>query len=75
MSSLRADLSIAVGGLNLETPVVIASGVWPYDPALWSPERLEGVGALCTKAVSLHPRCRRTLPFSGTLPEAQRRWS
>lgn len=56
MSSLRADLSIAVGGLNLETPVVIASGVWPYDPALWSPERLEGVGALCTKAVSLHPR-------------------
>ncbi len=56
MNSLRADLSIAVGGLNLETPLVIASGVWPYDPALWSPERLEGVGALCTKAVSLQPR-------------------
>ena len=56
MNSLRADLSIAVGGLNLETPVVIASGVWPYDPVLWSPERLEGVGALCTKAVSLQPR-------------------
>ncbi len=56
MNYLRADLSIAVGGLNLETPLVIASGVWPYDPALWSPERLEGVGALCTKAVSLQPR-------------------
>jgi len=56
MNSLRADLSIAVGGLNLETPLVIASGVWPYDPALWSPERLEGVGALCTKGVSLQPR-------------------
>ncbi len=56
MNSLRADLSSSVGGLNLKTPVVIASGVWPYDPALWSPERLEGVGALCTKAVSLHPR-------------------
>jgi dihydroorotate dehydrogenase (NAD+) catalytic subunit len=56
MNSPRADLSAAVGGLILETPVVIASGVWPYDPALWSSERLEGVGALCTKAVSLHPR-------------------
>ena len=44
MNSLRADLSSSVGGVNLKSPVVIASGVWPYDPALWSPERLEGVG-------------------------------
>jgi dihydroorotate dehydrogenase (NAD+) catalytic subunit len=56
MNSLRADLSASAGGLKLVSPVVIASGVWPYEPDLWSPERLEGVGALCTKAVSLHPR-------------------
>ncbi|MGI6251990.1 MAG: dihydroorotate dehydrogenase [Aminivibrio sp.] len=56
MNSPPFDLSSEVGGLTLRTPVVIASGVWPYEPALWSPDRLEGVGALCTKAVSLNPR-------------------
>ena len=56
MSFRAFDLSSRVGGLKLETPVVIASGVWPYEPAMWSPGRLEGVGAVCTKAVSLNPR-------------------
>jgi len=56
MTFLPADDSVNVGGLSLGSPVVIASGVWPYEPALWSPERLEGVGALCTKAVSLNSR-------------------
>jgi len=49
-------MHVSLGGLNLESPVIIASGVWPYDAELWSPERLEGVGALCTKAVSLNGR-------------------
>ena len=52
----RTEMSVSVGGLNLESPVIIASGVWPYEADLWSPERLEGVGALCTKAVSLNGR-------------------
>ena len=53
----RPDLMAStVGGLPLSSPVVIASGVWPYDPALWTADRLEGVGALSTKAVSLAPR-------------------
>ncbi len=56
MSCRPFDLSSQVGGLNLRTPVVIASGVWPYEPALWATDRLEGAGALCTKAVSLNPR-------------------
>lgn len=56
MNSPRADLSLNVGGLKLETPVVVASGVWPYEPAFWKAEHLEGVGALCTKAVSLTSR-------------------
>jgi len=49
-------MHVPLGGLNLESPVIIASGVWPYEAELWSPERLEGVGALCTKAVSLNGR-------------------
>jgi len=49
-------MHVSLGGLNLESPVIIASGVWPYEAELWSPERLEGVGALCTKAVSLNGR-------------------
>jgi len=52
----RTEMSVSVGGLNLGSPVIIASGVWPYEAELWSSERLEGVGALCTKAVSLNKR-------------------
>ncbi|OPZ38597.1 MAG: Dihydroorotate dehydrogenase B (NAD(+)), catalytic subunit [Synergistetes bacterium ADurb.BinA166] len=54
--SSKTDLSIEVGGLKLASPVIIASGVWPQDAEFWSPGRLEGVGALCTKAVGLKPR-------------------
>lgn len=51
-----ADLRVEIGGVSLESPVIIASGVWPYEEDLWKPERLQGVGALCTKAVSLGSR-------------------
>ena len=54
--SSRTEMYVSLGGLRLESPVIIASGVWPYEAELWSPERLEGVGALCTKAVSLNGR-------------------
>ena len=54
--SSRTEMHLSLGGLCLESPVIIASGVWPYEAELWSPERLEGVGALCTKAVSLKGR-------------------
>ncbi len=49
-------LSGEIAGVLLETPVIIASGVWPYDPQLWRRGNLPGVGALCTKAVSCSPR-------------------
>lgn len=48
----RVDLSVKIGALELSTPVVIASGVWPYEEAFWGAEKLEGVGAVCTKAIS-----------------------
>ena len=58
--SSRTEMHVSLGGLDLESPVIIASGVWPYEAELWSPERLEGVGALCTKAVSLNGRAGNT---------------
>lgn len=54
--SLTADLAVEAGGLSLPSPVIIASGVWPQEAEFWTPERLEGVGALCTKAVGLRAR-------------------
>ncbi len=56
MTVSNNPLATDVGGLRLESPVIIASGVWPYVPELWREDRLHGVGALCTKAVSLKPK-------------------
>jgi len=52
----RTDLTVTIGSMELETPVVVASGVWPYEPEFWSSEKLEAIGAVCTKAISLHAR-------------------
>lgn len=56
MTSKDNPLSVDLGEIRLSSPIIIASGVWPYDEELWSPERLQGIGALCTKAVTLEPR-------------------
>lgn len=66
--SLRTE----VGGVNLETPVIVASGVWPMDPGLWPEGFLEGVGAICSKGLTLAPRpgnpgCRIMETYSGVL--------
>lgn len=53
---MNINLSVKVGELELRSPVVIASGVWPYEEEFWSPDKLKGVGAVCTKAVSLGAR-------------------
>lgn len=53
---MSVDLSVKVGELKFCSPVVIASGVWPYEEDFWGGERLNGVGALCTKAISLAAR-------------------
>lgn len=53
---MSIDLSVKIGGLELSSPVVIASGVWPYEEDFWGAEKLDGVGAVCTKAISLNPR-------------------
>ncbi|MCF0248012.1 MAG: dihydroorotate dehydrogenase, partial [Synergistes sp.] len=53
---MTTDISVKVGTLTLESPVIPASGVWPYAEEFWREPKLEGVGALCTKAISLDPR-------------------
>ncbi|MEG1603437.1 MAG: dihydroorotate dehydrogenase [Cloacibacillus sp.] len=53
---MTTDISVKIGALELESPVIPASGVWPYAPEFWSGVKLDGVGALCTKAISLEPR-------------------
>ncbi len=49
-------LKSVVGGLELRAPVVIASGIWPYEEDLWDPELLGDVGAVCSKAITAEPR-------------------
>lgn len=53
---MSIDLSVNINGLKLSSPVIIASGVWPYEEDFWSADKLDGVGAVCTKAISLNAR-------------------
>ena len=53
---MSVDLRMNIGKIELEHPVIPASGVWPYEEDFWRTQRLAGIGALCTKAISLRPR-------------------
>lgn len=53
---MSINLSVKVGALTLKTPVIPASGVWPYDEDFWNGENVDFLGAACTKAISLNPR-------------------
>ena len=53
---MTIDISAKVGTVELKSPVIAASGVWPYSEEFWSGEKLDGVCAICTKAISLAPR-------------------
>jgi len=50
------DLTVKIGSLTLSSPVIPASGVWPYEEDFWRGEKLAGLGAVCTKAISLKTR-------------------
>ncbi|MEG1501910.1 MAG: dihydroorotate dehydrogenase [Synergistaceae bacterium] len=49
-------LSIKIGTVEIPSPVIPASGVWPYEEEFWYGTRTEFLGAACTKAISLNPR-------------------
>ena len=51
-----AKLERTVGGVTFPTPVIICSGVWPFEPDLWDRKNLPWVGGICTKAVTARPR-------------------
>jgi len=51
-----ADLSCTIGTFTLDSPVIVASGVWPMDPSLWPEGSMQGVGALCSKGLTLEPK-------------------
>jgi dihydroorotate dehydrogenase (NAD+) catalytic subunit len=55
-SEAGVRLSVCLGGVTLASPVLLASGVWPMDPALWPVQTLRGVGGICTKGLTLEPR-------------------
>lgn len=50
------SLSVKVGGLKLDYPVIISSGVWPFDSTFWKSPYTDGVGAICTKGLTLNRR-------------------
>lgn len=53
---MRDAMHVNIGGLSVKTPVIIASGVWPMDPALWPAGSMEGVGAICSKGITYMPK-------------------
>ncbi|NLD05698.1 MAG: dihydroorotate dehydrogenase, partial [Synergistaceae bacterium] len=53
---MKIDMKIKIGKIEIEWPVVPASGVWPYEEDFWRTERRCGIGAICTKAISFKPR-------------------
>lgn len=50
------ELNCRAGRLNLSTPIILASGTWPYESEYWTDKALRGVGAVCGKAISYEPR-------------------
>jgi len=56
MKSNKPSASISIGTVPLRSPVVIASGTWPHQPEFWKGAITEGIGAICTKALTFHPR-------------------
>lgn len=49
-------LAVKVCGIDFATPVIPASGVWPYEEEFWYGKMTRGLGGACTKAISLNPR-------------------
>ena len=52
--------AVFVGEVALRSPLIIASGTWPHGPEYWHDPVTFGVGAACTKALTLHPRAGNT---------------
>ncbi len=54
--TFSTDLAVTVGSVAMETPLIVASGLWPFDGPFWCEEALGGIGAVSSKGLTLHPR-------------------
>ena len=53
--STPVDLSVNIGGLRLKNPVMTASGTFGYGKEFEHLTRLERLGAIVVKGISLEP--------------------
>ena len=60
-------LAVSLAGIDLQNPVILASGTAGYGRELADVIRLDSLGGLVTKAVSVEPR-------SGAPASGFRRW-
>ncbi|MGQ0643583.1 MAG: dihydroorotate dehydrogenase [Gemmatimonadaceae bacterium] len=67
-TAVTATLAVSVAGLALQNPVVLASGTAGYGDELAAVVRLDALGALVTKAVSLEPRAGAPAPRVADFP-------
>ncbi len=49
-------MAVRISGLEFETPILVASGVWPMDIKCWPSGATEGMGGFCTKGLTLKPK-------------------
>lgn len=63
-----AKLAVSVGGLSLQNPIVLAAGTAAYGDELAGVMRLDALGAIVTKAVSLEPRAGAPAPRVADFP-------
>lgn len=74
MSDLPAALGTELAGIALQNPVVLAAGTAAYGDELSGVMRIDALGGLVTKAVSLEPRSGAPAPrvaeFSGGMINA-----
>ena len=67
------NLSVSLAGLDMPTPIAIASGIWGYGDEYAGLDTLDGVGAVVLKTITLEPRagnepaCRTVETPSGML--------
>lgn len=64
----NTTLAVSVAGLALQNPIVLASGTAGYGDELAGVMRLDSLGALVTKAVSLEPRAGAPAPRVADFP-------
>lgn len=64
----QQTLAVTVGGLALHNPVVLAAGTAAYGDELADVMRIDTLGALVTKAVSLEPRAGAPAPRVADFP-------